>query len=61
MSGVTCSLEGSSMKAAQHAELLEGPDAFRRFREAVKTVLRVPKNVLPARPSRAKQRKRKAK
>jgi hypothetical protein len=43
------------MKA--HAiELNEGPAAFDRFRCAVKAVLKVPKSVLPPRPSRKKKK-----
>lgn len=42
-------------------DLNEGPDAFARFREAVKSVLKVRKSELPPKPSRkrktAKRRK----
>jgi hypothetical protein len=44
------------------AELNEGPEAFSRFREAVKTVMSVKKTALPPKPSREKKKaaKRKA-
>ena len=37
-------------------ELNEGSAAFNRFREAVKTVMAVPKSALPPRPQRKKQK-----
>lgn len=42
------------MKASS-AELQEGPQAFERFRQAVKAVLTVPKSALPPRPHRKKK------
>jgi hypothetical protein len=48
------------MKAS--TEMHEGSEAFDRFKKAVKTIISVPKNALPPRPSRAKKKvaKRKA-
>jgi hypothetical protein len=41
-------------------EIDEGPQAFDRFRKAVKTVMTVPKDALPPRPSRKKEKEREA-
>jgi hypothetical protein len=40
----------------QPTEIAEGNDAFDRFRDAVKTVLKVRKSELPPRPTRKKKR-----
>ena len=48
------------MKSQHNAELEEGPDAFKRFRKAMKTIDNVPKGaVVPAR-KRTPTRKKKA-
>jgi hypothetical protein len=39
----------------------EGSEAFDRFRDAVKAVIGVPKNALPAKPTRQKQKPAKRK
>lgn len=48
---------GDEMKS-RTIEMIEGPDAFERFRKAVKAVLSVRKSDLPPRPSRKKTRQR---
>lgn len=42
-----------------HAEMIEGPEAFERFREAVKKVLKVPKSAMPPSPFGRSGKKRK--
>lgn len=41
-----------SKRMKRTVEIEEGPEAFERFRRAVKTVLGVPKTALPPRPTR---------
>lgn len=43
------------MKPSRAVEIDEGPQAFERFRRAVKAVLSVPKSALPPRPTRKKK------
>ena len=40
----------------KNAELREGPEAFSRFREALRLALSVPKSALPERPMRSKKK-----
>ena len=42
-----------------HTEMIEGPEAFTRFREAVKKVLTVPKSAMPPSPFGKASKKRK--
>ena len=42
-----------------HSEMIEGPEAFTRFRDAVKKVLTVPKSAMPPSPFGKPSKKRK--
>ena len=50
------------MKADSHAEMHEGPDAFDRFKKAMRTIVSVPKAAVVRAPKKAPaKRKRPAK
>ncbi len=42
--------EPKTAQPRPHPEMHEGPEAFDRFRQAVKAVLRVPKSAMPPSP-----------
>jgi hypothetical protein len=43
-----------------NAQMMEGPEAWERFREAAKKMLSVPKSAIPNPFNKTKQRKRKS-
>jgi hypothetical protein len=46
------------MSSNKHHEMIEGPEAFKRLRDAMKAVLTVPKSALPKRKKQAKRKSR---
>jgi len=46
------------MGSSKQREMIEGPEAFKRLRDAMKAVLTVPKSALPPRKKQAKRKPR---
>jgi hypothetical protein len=42
-----------------HSEMIEGPEAWERFRNAMKKIIKVPKSALPPSPFKSAMKKKK--
>jgi hypothetical protein len=51
--------DGTTKPERPHAEMIEGPEAWERFRNAMKAIVKVPKSALPPNPFGKRAAKRK--
>ena len=49
--------DGNEGKRNPPREMIEGPEAWERFRSAMKAIIKVPKSALPASPFKVKKKK----